>query len=110
MRNAGRQRLAGSPRRFFRPFALAFQPRLRPYDLRHAFATEETAAGVDIQTLAQIMGDDLRMLLEHYRHIADKQKKERPWKRFRRSFLRLKITATRKSLAQTTFQGIDIKK
>ena len=49
--------------------------RIRPYDLRHAFATEAIAAGVDIKTVAQIMGDDPRMLLEHYQHVADKQKR-----------------------------------
>lgn len=49
--------------------------RIRPYDLRHAFATEAIAAGVDIGTVADIMGDDPKMLLEHYQHVADKQKR-----------------------------------
>lgn len=49
--------------------------RIRPYDLRHAFATEAIAAGKDIGTVAQIMGDDPKMLLEHYQHVADPQKR-----------------------------------
>lgn len=49
--------------------------RIRPYDLRHAFATETIATGVDIKTVAQIMGGDPRMLLEHYQHVADRQKR-----------------------------------
>jgi integrase len=49
--------------------------RIRPYDLRHAFATEAIAAGVDVGTVAQLMGHDPKMLLEHYQHVADKQKR-----------------------------------
>ena len=32
-------------------------------------------AGIDIGTVADIMGDDPKMLLEHYQHVADKQKR-----------------------------------
>jgi site-specific recombinase XerD len=49
--------------------------RIRPYDLRHAFVTDAVAAGVDIKTVAQIVGDDPRMLFEHYQHVATKQKR-----------------------------------
>ncbi len=49
--------------------------RIRPYDLRHAFGTEAIAAGVDVGTVAQLMGHDPKMLLEHYQHVADKQKR-----------------------------------
>jgi integrase len=49
--------------------------RIRPYDLRHAFATEAIAAGVDVGTVAQLIGARLKMLLEHYQHVADKQKR-----------------------------------
>ena len=49
--------------------------RIRPYDLRHAFATEAIAAGVDVGTVAQLMGHDPKMLLVHYQHVADKQKR-----------------------------------
>ena len=49
--------------------------RIRPYDLRHAFATEAIAAGVDVGTVAQLMGHDPKMLLEYYQHVADKQKR-----------------------------------
>jgi site-specific recombinase XerD len=42
---------------------------------RHSFATETVAAGVDVGTVAQIMGYDPKMLLDHYQHVADKQKR-----------------------------------
>ncbi len=50
--------------------------RIRPYDLRHAFATELVAAGVDIGTVAKLMGHSSpMMLLKHYAYIMDSQKK-----------------------------------
>jgi len=49
--------------------------RIRPYDLRHAFATEAIAAGADVGTVAQIMGNDPKMLLAHYQHVADARKR-----------------------------------
>jgi hypothetical protein len=47
--------------------------------LRRAFALESIAAGIDIGTVAAIMGaaimgDDSKMLLDHYQHVAEKQK------------------------------------
>lgn len=49
--------------------------RIRPYDLRHAFATELVAAGVDVGTVAQLMGHSSpAMLLKHYQHVATSQK------------------------------------
>lgn len=50
--------------------------RIRPYDLRHAFATELIAGGVDIGTVAKLMGHSTpTMLLTHYQHVMDKQKR-----------------------------------
>ena len=50
--------------------------RIRPYDLRHAFATEAIAAGVDIGTVAKLMGHSSpMMLLKHYQHVMDSQKR-----------------------------------
>lgn len=50
--------------------------RIRPYDLRHAFATEALAAGADIRTIAELMGHaDVTMILRHYQHVLDRQKK-----------------------------------
>lgn len=50
--------------------------RIRPYDLRHAFGTEMVAAGVDVGTVAHLMGhSDPSMLLSHYQYVMDTQKK-----------------------------------
>ncbi len=50
--------------------------RIRPYDLRHAFATEAIAAGVDIGTVAKLMGHSTpTMLLTHYQYVMDTQKR-----------------------------------
>lgn len=51
--------------------------RIRPYDLRHAFATELIAAGVDIGTVAKLMGHSSpTMILNHYQYVMDRQKRE----------------------------------
>ena len=50
--------------------------RIRPYDLRHAFATELIAGGVDIGTVAKLMGHSSpTMLLNHYQYVMDEQKR-----------------------------------
>jgi len=50
--------------------------RIRPYDLRHAFATEAIAAGVDIGTVARLMGHSSpSMILMHYQYVMDGQKR-----------------------------------
>lgn len=49
---------------------------IRPYDLRHAFATELIAGGVDIGTVAKLMGHSSPlMLLKHYQYVMDNQKR-----------------------------------
>jgi integrase len=43
--------------------------RLRPYDMRHAFATFALDAGADIKAVADTMGhSDVSMILKHYQH------------------------------------------
>lgn len=50
--------------------------RIRPYDLRHAFATELIAGGVDIGTVAKLMGHSSpTMILSHYQYVLDTQKR-----------------------------------
>ena len=49
--------------------------RTRPYDLRSAFATERIAQGVDIGTVAKLMGHSSpNMIYQHYQYVLDKQK------------------------------------
>jgi len=49
---------------------------IRPYDLRHGFATEAIAAGVDYGTVAALMGHKSPvMVLQHYQHVRNAQKK-----------------------------------
>lgn len=51
--------------------------KIRPYDLRHAFATDAIAAGADIGTVSRLMGHtSVQMVLKHYQHVATKQKKQ----------------------------------
>ena len=50
--------------------------RIRPYDLRHAFATEMIAGDVDIGTVAKLMGhSNPTMILNHYQYVMDGQKR-----------------------------------
>ena len=43
---------------------------IRPYDLRHAFATDAIEGGADIKAVAQVMGHaDPTMLLKVYQHV-----------------------------------------
>lgn len=49
---------------------------LRPYDLRHGFATQLIACGADVGTVAQLMGHaNATMVLTHYQHVLTAQKK-----------------------------------
>ena len=48
---------------------------IRPYDLRHAFATDAIAGGADVGTVAKLMGHtDANMVLRHYQHVLTQQK------------------------------------
>lgn len=53
----------------------ALQRHIRPYDLRHAFATEAIRAGTDYGTVAQLMGHSSPvMVMRHYQHVRNDQK------------------------------------
>lgn len=49
---------------------------IRPYDLRHAYATHSIERGADIKTVAEIMGhSDPSMILKTYQHVSMGQKR-----------------------------------
>ena len=49
--------------------------RVRPCDLRHAFATQALAGGADIKSVADTMGHaSTAMIHKHYQHVLDRQK------------------------------------
>lgn len=49
--------------------------RIRPYDLRHAFATYALAHGADLKSVSEIMGHaDTSMVLKRYQHALPAQK------------------------------------
>ncbi len=51
--------------------------RIRPYDLRHAFATLALDAGADINAVAANMGHtDPTMVLKHYQHVKEAMRRE----------------------------------
>lgn len=51
--------------------------RLRPYDLRHAFATYALDNDADIKAVADIMGhSDPTMILKHYQHSKEKARRK----------------------------------
>lgn len=49
--------------------------RIRPYDLRHAFATNALRRGIDIGTVAKLMGHtDISMIAQYYQYVGDQDK------------------------------------
>lgn len=51
--------------------------KIRPYDLRHAFATWAIAAGSDPGTVAKLMGHtDTNMIYKHYQYVLTEQKRK----------------------------------
>jgi len=50
---------------------------LKPYSLRHTFATEAMAGGADMKAVASHMGhQDVSMLHDVYQHVLDRQRRE----------------------------------
>ena len=50
---------------------------IRPYDLRHGFATQIIAGGADVGTVAALMGHTSPvMVLKHYQHVLNEQKRD----------------------------------
>lgn len=47
----------------------------RPYDLRHAFATNLIAAGNDYGTVADLMGNSVQIVARHYQYVSTPQKR-----------------------------------
>lgn len=53
------------------------QRRIRPYDLRHSFASGLIAAGVDVGTVAQLLNHSSpQMIFKHYQYVETKQKRQ----------------------------------
>ena len=50
--------------------------RIRPYDLRHCFASTLLAEQADSKSVAEIMWHDVKMLLSTYQHIDRAQKRK----------------------------------
>lgn len=51
--------------------------RVRPYDLRHAFASQLIANGCDVGTVARLLGHSSpQMVFQHYQHVSTVQKRE----------------------------------
>ena len=50
--------------------------RIRPYDLRHAFASNLLAEHADYKCVAELMWHDVAMLLRTYQHIDRQQKRQ----------------------------------
>jgi len=50
--------------------------RIRPYDLRHAFATAALERNADIKALSEIMGSRPETLMRTYQHVSTKLRKE----------------------------------
>lgn len=49
--------------------------KIRPYDLRHTFATQLIKEGVDVGTVANLMGHSSpQMVYKHYQHVLTEQK------------------------------------
>lgn len=50
--------------------------RIRPYDMRHFFATEAIRGGADLKAVAEILGHaNMTMILKHYQHTIREQKR-----------------------------------
>jgi integrase len=47
--------------------------RIRPYDLRHQFASDLIGRGVDIKTVSELMGSAPATITKHYQHVDKAQ-------------------------------------
>ena len=56
-------------------FKAAGVRRLSPHKLRHTFATRLLDAGVDVDTVAELLGDDLQVVKQHYLGARPEAKK-----------------------------------
>lgn len=53
----------------------AVHPDLSPHCLRHTYATNLLAQGVDVRTVAALIGDDTRTVISTYIHYTDEMRK-----------------------------------
>jgi integrase len=59
-----------------KPLPLTWLARIRPYDLRHAFATTALERDVDIKALSEIMGSRPETRMRTYQHVSTKLRRE----------------------------------
>lgn len=67
-----------------------------PYDLRHTFATRVAESGIDLATLAALLGHDSIRCVQKYVHISAEHKKS-AMKRYDRAQKRQKLSRTGRS-------------
>lgn len=74
---------------------------IRPYDLRHTYATELIANGADIGTVAKLMGHSSpTMILNHYQYVMDRQKRDAIATLPELQYVRKKMCANKKGITE----------
>lgn len=75
-------------------------PSLTAYSYRHTFATEMLKAGMDVETLAELMGNSALVIRQHYSHLlADAKALREKLERFRTAAAGVGATAAAGQLA-----------
>ena len=73
-----KKRLFPAPHSTYRDIQIALKktaPDLTPHCLRHTYATNLLAHGMDVQTLAALLGDNVNTVIRTYIHYSDEMRK-----------------------------------